>query len=128
MSQWLRASEVTKLACITLTVSARVAKGSKSRVNSWPVTQPTTTTKGLQAAQHGTAQQHQAGQELQHTVIVLIEFVKCASAQAVSLQARNKSSWTNQQPERPEIVLPKGTSHMCSCDKPRLTLQRWRSG
>lgn len=47
MSQWLRASLVTKLACITLTVRASVANGSKSKVKSWPVTHPTTTTKGL---------------------------------------------------------------------------------
>lgn len=48
ISQWLRASLVTKLACRTDKVRARVAKGSKSRVKSWPVIHPTTTTKGLQ--------------------------------------------------------------------------------
>lgn len=57
ISQWLRASLVTKLACMTDTVSANVAKGSKSSVKSWPVIQPTITTKGLQGTK---MQQHQA--------------------------------------------------------------------
>lgn len=77
MSQWLRASEVTKLACTTDTVNARAASGSKSRVKGCPVIHPTTTTKGLQQQENRAAQ---AGQV--KLTIVLLTLVPVAALPA----------------------------------------------